>query len=106
MMYDDTDLEDSSEDIAEWVKENAASAASRWASIVPGLGLESCKGTLDTLDDVCPQNSDGSVVKIVIGLCLDKGSPACYSVGWEYRTRAGRRDQDNLPRQSAGGGVD
>ena len=81
MMYDDTDLEDSSENIAEWVKENAAAAASRWASIVPGLGLESCKGTLVTLDDVCPQNSDHSVVKIVIGLCLDKGSPACYSVG-------------------------
>ena len=79
MMYDDTDLEDSSEDIAEWVKENAASAASRWASIVSGL--ESCKGTADSVDEDCPQNSDGSVVKIVIGLCQDKDSPACYSVG-------------------------
>ena len=79
MMYDDTDLEDSSEDIAEWVKENAASAASRWASIVSGL--ESCKGTADSVDEDCPQNSDGSVVKVVIGTCRNKAFAACYSVG-------------------------
>ena len=79
MMYDDTDLEDSSEGIAEWVKENAASAASRWASIVSGL--ESCKGTADSVDEDCPQNSDGSVVKVVIGICLNPAFAACYSVG-------------------------
>ena len=76
MMYDLTGLESSSLDLATWLTNGAGSAAAAWANLL--TTLEICEGTLDTLDDVCPQNTDRSVVKVILGLCDDPGLGACY----------------------------
>ena len=83
MMYDLTDLESKSGDLAAWVKKDAAGVAARWAAAVtvPDLGLESCKGTASTRDTACPQNADGSVVLVRLGECASQGTPACHQAG-------------------------
>ena len=79
LMYDLSWLAHRTINLARYLENEAAASAGAWAAVDSTLGLETCKGTLATISTACPQNTDRSVLQVVIGDC--PVGDACYDSG-------------------------
>ena len=75
MMYDLSGLAPEVLPLARYLETGSASSAGVWAAVV--TSLESCVGTVATVETVCSQNADKSVVEILLGEQCGRAI-ACY----------------------------
>ena len=78
-MYDLSWLASETAPLARYLENEAAASAGAWTVVDSTLGLETCKGTLATISTACPQNTDRSILQVVIGNC--PVGDACYDTG-------------------------